>query len=74
VTDSWEEGEVIYQQGRLLDALKALVAVEPVAAGDLAHYCVYCEGLSGRPSDTGVIHAPDCVWVAAKALVEEVGE
>ena len=52
-------------------ALRALTAAEPVAAGDLTYYCVFCEGVSRRPSDTRVVHKEDCPWVAARALPGE---
>lgn len=53
-------------------ALRALVETEPKYTNQYQDSCcVYCEG-EGAWSDT-VVHAPDCPWVAAKALVTEEG-
>jgi hypothetical protein len=75
MVDAYDYDHAVAGQGRLLDALKALAAKQPIAEcypDNRAHFCVYCEVDSETWPD-GFPHADDCPWVAAKALVEEFG-
>lgn len=72
MVDAYDYDHAVAGQGRLIDALKALVAVDPLDEEEVhCHHCWGWRAFDKETKQSPLAHEEGCPWAAAKRLIEE---